>query len=264
MKVVGYNVYTYLWKFDYLCTLNTRNTNDFCYGLSIFKKTQGFLFPTNVLSHHSCNTEFSFERQLEGTLEPCFLYQTNLCDQGIGKDVPRAQRTPSWEIPNCKPYITGIYGSRFLSFHIELVVSTRLKLVIPKSIFPHSKEWIQNPSWNHPSSKTYQLHSTTTLLAGGNWKSLSIKELSFNQSIPHQLRWDNDPIHLSTSGWQQDMVWKLGLGCWCFKKTCQCEATLVVLQNFHSHVWLDANSSSKCCAPCDPLQLPTGVICEAS
>ena len=128
---------------------------------------------------------------------------------------------------------------------------------------PPFKGMNTKPILKPPSSfKTYQLHSTTTLLAGGNWTSLSIKEFIFNQSIPHQLRWDNDPIHLSTSGWQQDMVWKLGLGCWCFKKTC--EATLVVLQNFHSHVWLDANSSSKCCAPCDPLQLPTGVICEAS
>ena len=26
--------------------------------------------------------------------------------QGIGKDVPRAQRTPSWEIPYYKPYIS--------------------------------------------------------------------------------------------------------------------------------------------------------------
>ena len=30
--------------------------------------------------------------------------------QGIGKDVTRAHRTPSWEIPNYEPYIVGIYG----------------------------------------------------------------------------------------------------------------------------------------------------------
>ena len=32
----------------------------------------------------------------------------SLC-QGIGKDVPRSERTPSWEIPNYKPYITWVF-----------------------------------------------------------------------------------------------------------------------------------------------------------
>ena len=32
--------------------------------------------------------------------------------QGIGKDVPRSQRTPSWEIPkkNISLHFVGIYG----------------------------------------------------------------------------------------------------------------------------------------------------------
>ncbi len=29
--------------------------------------------------------------------------------QGIGKDVPRSQRTPSWEIPMTKPCITWVF-----------------------------------------------------------------------------------------------------------------------------------------------------------
>ena len=34
--------------------------------------------------------------------------------QWIGKDVTRAHRTPSWEIPNYEPYIVGIYGLQSL------------------------------------------------------------------------------------------------------------------------------------------------------
>ena len=36
-----------------------------------------------------------------------------LSHQGIGKDVPRAQHTPSWEIPMAKPYIRWVFVGKF-------------------------------------------------------------------------------------------------------------------------------------------------------
>ena len=41
-----------------------------------------------------------------------------------GVDVPRAQRTPSWEIPKNKPYIVDIYGFFHPQESLENTINT--------------------------------------------------------------------------------------------------------------------------------------------
>ncbi len=89
--------------------------------------------------------------------------------QGIGKDVPRSQRTPLWESPINKPYIVGIYGlsSRIIWFICPFLFG-----------FPRESFGICGPSciqldsgcpdgligceafrcWGLPKQKTHQLY----------------------------------------------------------------------------------------------------------
>ena len=44
--------------------------------------------------------------------------------QGIGKDVPQTQRTPSWEIPVSKPYITWVFMGNNPQESLENTITT--------------------------------------------------------------------------------------------------------------------------------------------
>ena len=102
-------------------------------------------------------------------------------------------------------------------FIIQLGVSNS-NLINPSNEIPPSsphenRNEYKHPSWNHHLLRPYQLHiKLPPFLQVGIGNLCPSKSFIFNQSIPHQLRWDNDQIHLSTFGWQQNMVWKLGFG----------------------------------------------------